>query len=352
MRIVFASLPAYGHLYPLLPLALACRDAGHEVVVATGEPFTGALPLKTAAGIADGVVLHDIEQETFRNHPGLAPGPEFAGWMFGETTVRHVAPALRELFASFAPDLVVHEHMNIGAAVVAAETGVRAIAFGLGQWLPLLERFYEIAGTSMPGGYLDPMPSALQNPVPLPAGRQPIRPVPWAPDMPSWVPPDRRTVYVTLGTVAFGAVEVLRRAVLETASHDVDVLVAVGPKGDPALLGAVPSNVRLERFVPQASVFEHVDLAVHHGGAGTMLGAYAAGLPQLVLPQGADQFFNAAAVRRAEAGLTLTNDEQTEGAIADAVGRLLADGPERAAAAAIAKEIAALPSPVAVASAL
>lgn len=351
MRIVFASLPAYGHLYPLLPLALACRDAGHEVVVATGEPFLGALPLPTAPGIADGVVLHDIEQETFRNHPGLTPGPEFAGWMFGETTVRFVAPALRSLVADFAPDLVVHEHMNIGATVVAAETGVRAVAFGLGQWLPLLGSFYEIAGTTLPGTYLDPMPAALQNPVPLPAGRLPIRPVPWAPDMP-WTPPTRRTVYVTLGTVAFGAVEVLRRAVLETASHDVDVLVAVGPKGDPALLGEVPPNVRLERFVPQAAVFEHVDLAVHHGGAGTMLGAYAAGLPQLVLPQGADQFFNATAVRRAGAGRTLTNDEQTDGAIADAVGHLLADGPERAAAQAIAKDIAAMPSPAEVASAL
>jgi len=350
MRIVFASLPAYGHLYPLLPLALACRDAGHEVVVATGEPFTGTLPVPTGAGIVDGVVLHDIEQETFRNHPGLEPGPEFAAWMFGETTVRFVVPALRALFAEFEPDLVVHEHMDIGATVVAAELGVRAIAFGLGQWLPLLERFYEIAGAVLPGTYLDPMPAALQNPVPLPEGRSPIRSVPWAPDMPSWVPPARRTVYVTLGTVAFGAVEVLRGAVLETAAHDVDVLVAVGPKGDPALLGELPPNVRLERFVPQASVFEHVDLAVHHGGAGTMLGAYAAGLPQLVLPQGADQFFNAAAVRRAGAGLTLTNEEQTPGAISAAVERLLADGPERAAAQAIAKDIAAMPSPAEVAS--
>ena len=45
MRVVFASLPAFGHLYPLLPLALACRDAGHEVTVATGAPFLGQLPL-------------------------------------------------------------------------------------------------------------------------------------------------------------------------------------------------------------------------------------------------------------------------------------------------------------------
>jgi hypothetical protein len=36
VRIVFAAVPAYGHLYPLMPLALAAVDAGHDVVVATG----------------------------------------------------------------------------------------------------------------------------------------------------------------------------------------------------------------------------------------------------------------------------------------------------------------------------
>jgi UDP:flavonoid glycosyltransferase YjiC (YdhE family) len=356
VKVVFASIPAYGHLYPMLPLALACADAGHDVVVATGEPFLDALPVRTARGMADGVVLHDIEQETFRNHPGLAPGPEFAGFMFGETTVRHVAPVLRELFDRERPDLVVHEVMDIGAAVVAAERGVRAVAFGLGLWNPPLAGFYEVASAdpSLPGGYLDPMPPSLQNPGPLPPSRRPIRTVPWAPEvpLPSWFPSGRPTVYVTLGTVSFGAVEVLRRAVLETAAHDVDVLVAVGPAGDPALLGELPPNVRLEKFVPQAEVLAHVDLVVHHGGAGTMLGALSSGLPQLVLPQGADQPFNAMAVQRAGAGLALRNEEQTPGAIESAVGRLLADGPHRDTARTIAKEIAAMPSPAEVASTL
>src|SRR4029077_11635682 len=43
MRVLFCSLPAYGHLYPLLPLAIACRDAGHEVEFATGDDFVPRL---------------------------------------------------------------------------------------------------------------------------------------------------------------------------------------------------------------------------------------------------------------------------------------------------------------------
>ena len=48
---MFASLGAYGHLYPMMPLALACADAGHETVIATGPPFLERLPLPTVPGI-------------------------------------------------------------------------------------------------------------------------------------------------------------------------------------------------------------------------------------------------------------------------------------------------------------
>ncbi len=47
----------------------------------------------------------------------------------------------------------------------------------------------------------------------------------------------------------------------------------VGPDGDPAALGDVPPHVHPERFVPQEKVLPHLDIVVHHGGTGTMLGA-------------------------------------------------------------------------------
>jgi UDP:flavonoid glycosyltransferase YjiC (YdhE family) len=343
VKIVFASLPAYGHLYPMLPLALACAEAGHEVTVATGEPFLDALPVPTVRGIA-GVTLQDVEDETRRNHPSLH-GLDFVAYLFGETTVRHVEPALRALFERERPDVVVYEALNVAAPVVAARLGIRAVAFGLGLWNPFLSRFYDLAGATL-DGYLDPMPASLQTPLPLPPGRRPIRPVAWAPPVPLNLPTSgRRLVYVTLGTVSFGAVEVLRRAVLATAAHDVDVLVAAGPSGDPTLLGELPANVRVEKFVPQAEVLRHADLIVHHGGAGTMLSAVAEGMPQLILPQGADHPFNAEAIERACAGRALPNEAQTPAALEEAIGALLAEGPERLAAKRIAAEIAAMPAP-------
>jgi UDP:flavonoid glycosyltransferase YjiC (YdhE family) len=200
MKMVFASLPAYGHVYPMLPLAQACVAVGHEVTFAVGEPFLDALPVPTVRALPDGVGLGDIKQETFRDHPELAPGPEFAARMFGETATRYTEPELRALFERERPDLVVYEVLDMGAALAAARLGIRAVCFGLVLWNPVVETFYEIAGAdpTMPGGYLDTIPPSLQDPVPPPANRQAIRPVSWAPPapLPAWLPssPRRRGV--------------------------------------------------------------------------------------------------------------------------------------------------------------
>src|SRR3569623_1483937 len=43
MRILFACTTAYGHLHPLVPLARAATDAGHEVAFATGAALARAV---------------------------------------------------------------------------------------------------------------------------------------------------------------------------------------------------------------------------------------------------------------------------------------------------------------------
>ncbi len=43
LRVIFSTHPAHGHLNPLLPVAHACRDAGHEVLFATAPRFCGTV---------------------------------------------------------------------------------------------------------------------------------------------------------------------------------------------------------------------------------------------------------------------------------------------------------------------
>lgn len=373
MKIVFAAIPAYGHLYPLMPLALACADAGHDVVVATGEPFLERLPLPTWTSHPAGNGIDWAFAETARRHPDLE-GYDVAVAMFSDVTAGLVADQLLTGLPELAPDLVVFEVMNAGAGVAADILGIPAVTFSIGLWGAVPPVVHGAAvryrseqwtrhGRQPPErpvlarALVEPTPPSMRRAGDLPSVEVlpevetlAIRSVAYTESagvVPGWLaePRSRPRVYVTLGTVSFGAVEVLRRAVTDLESLDVDVLVAVGPDGDPAALGPVGERVHVERFVAQAEILPLVDLVVHHGGTGTVLGALAAGLPQLLLPQGADQFYNASLLPEVGAGRALGTEEQQPGAIAGQVAALLDSGAERQVAATIATEIAAQPAP-------
>lgn len=369
MRIAVATIPAHGHLYPLMPLALACRDAGHEVVVAVGLPFTDRLALPTFDPLGRPIVLSDVERLTAERHPGLV-GMEFGLAFLGDVTPELMLPGLLAGLTDFRPDLVIYDSANTAGGVAADLLQVPALAFSVGRWDPFGElahaatrRFRAqewtdrgrpvpdgpLLGTALLGtALLDPLPAPWRGPdAPF---RIPIRSTAWSEQTggpPAWLtrPSSRPRVYVTLGTVSFGATEALRRAVIATATHGAEVLVAIGEHGDAAAIGELPNTVHVEHFVAQDAVLPLVDLAVHHGGTGTVLGCLAAGIPQVLMPQGSDQFSNAETMSAAGLGRVIGND-QPDDAMGDAVAALLGECPERTAAGEQADLMAAMPSPV------
>jgi UDP:flavonoid glycosyltransferase YjiC (YdhE family) len=197
--------------------------------------------------------------------------------------------------------------------------------------------------------YLELAPPALR----LPGERiwrhaRPLRPRPGPPaageDLPAALAalPYRRTVHLTLGTV-FHTPEALATVLDGLRALPVNVVATVGPDVDPARFGPQPRHVLLAPYLPHSLLLPHCDAVVSQGGAGIMFGALAHGLPQLVLPQGGDQFLNAEACRAAGAALTLAPGEITGSAVAEATGRLLAEPGFAAAAGAVRVEIAAMP---------
>jgi UDP:flavonoid glycosyltransferase YjiC (YdhE family) len=83
-----------------------------------------------------------------------------------------------------------------------------------------------------------------------------------------------------------------------------------------------------------------------------VLAALALSIPQLCLPQAADQFLNAAAVAGAGAGLAIRPEEVDAAGVGDAIRRLLDDGGFRVQARRLADEIASMPLPEAVVAVL
>ncbi|MFJ7210200.1 glycosyltransferase [Amycolatopsis sp. NPDC098790] len=382
MRLLFTSLGSFGHTFPLVPLAVAARDAGHDVVFATSEDF---LPQLTKAGLetaAAGLAIKDAFGQVFassgRSGPRRPPGevpPEvlrpIVAKVFGELMPKRFVADLLPLFSRFRPDLVVSEAGNSGGAFAAIKAGIPVVAHGFGRVSsddPMVTRIRDAirehgASLGIPvgedlafgGPFIDICPESVQDPGFLArTKRVPLRPVGWSEpgELPAGVlDRTRPLVYLTLGT-AMGHAGVLSSAIAGLSGLDADVLVATGPTVDPAALGEVPANVRLEAWVPQSELLPHVDLVVHHGGSGTTLGAFGAGLPQLLLPQGADQFTNADAVSAAGVGSRLLAHEVTADAVATKARHLLTDTSVRDAARTLAAEVAAMPSPPEVAAQL
>jgi MGT family glycosyltransferase len=171
---------------------------------------------------------------------------------------------------------------------------------------------------------------------------------------PPWLAnlPPAPTVYVTLGTIFNRNRDVFRTVLHGLAAADLNVIATVGPDGDPHALGPQPDRVHLCRFLPQARILDHCDMVICHGGAGSTLGALAFGLPLLLLPRGADNFYNAERVLATGAGRRLLDADITSRAVANEADRLLAGASYRAAAAGIADEIAAMPAPASAVTAL
>ncbi len=298
MRVLFASMATVGHTYPLIPLAVALRATGHEVHFAVGEEMHPE--------------LDRLGLRPFR--PGL---------VFGEIYAEDIAPELERLL----PDLVIS-----GWAVPEVFREARRRAFPV-LWHGFGRMFPDGIGLARPEGgrHLDICPPSLQDKG-FTDDRVLLRPVPHA--APGEVPArtHEKLVYVTFGTV-FGDDDMIATAVAGLGRLDVQVVVAT------------PG-----RWLPQAEVIKQADVVVHHGGSGTMLTALAEGVPQVVLPRGADQFGNAKAL--VAAGAAVRPDALGAEAVAECARLVLEDGRYRESAGRIAEEIRHMPSPEEVADSL
>ncbi len=371
MRALLTCRPLTGHYRPLLPLARALATAGHSVAIASGEPVVTQAAadgfIAFRAGLGD-----DARDQFARRHPDLSSLPPsgirslFFTELFVRIELEPRANDLTEIVERWSPQLIVHDVAEFAAPVVATAFGIPYVEHSFG---PLVQAdVIRAAGQATApywssrglaphplGGlyrylYLDVCPPSLQSADGMPRAVQRIRTVetapPQAPPLP-WLDAlrDLPTVYVTLGTVYNRNLDLFRTLLDGLRDEPLHVVVTVGTHMDPAALGPQPPNVHVHRYIPQELILPSCTAVLTHGGAGSMLGALAFGLPLLLLPQGADHYFNAERVTAAGAGIRLVPGELTADTTRKALRELLRDGSFRKAAGRIRDELGAMPDP-------
>jgi UDP:flavonoid glycosyltransferase YjiC (YdhE family) len=374
MRVLFVAL-APTHYFPMVPLAWALRAAGHEVRVAAQPPVASAI---TGSGLnavqLDGdydfmansmAVMRMIEERVgrlpanFDTEEGERALPaDVVYWVRNAQldavvkTAVSMAGDLVEFSEWWRPDLVVTDPLAFAAPLAAEAVGAPLARHLWGPGLPgvgipteywlrehreLFDRYGVPARAEYAACNIDPCPPSLQ--VPEVPDQVPMRFVPYngAGELPEWLrrPAERQRVCITMGTVRTdirGATQVLLAEYLKAlADLDVEVVAALG-RADRELLGELPAGVRVIDWLPLHLLLPTCGAVVHHGGAGTALTALSAGVPQCVVDAEPDDHIVERSLCESGVGVSFDSTKAGPDEFAAAVGSLLAQGPQQAAA--------------------
>jgi UDP:flavonoid glycosyltransferase YjiC (YdhE family) len=358
MRVLVVCIPQTGHLTPLLPLASALAEQGDEVVVASGPDVADTVTtagLRFAAAGSGPAQWFPALSKRIRGVPGDGlPAarilPYFIPRLFGEIAATDMIDGVLDAARALDAHLVVYDPVAFAGQLAAAVLGVPAVRHEIGAAFTsdvadlaadALSPLWRTFGLNVREGRRETViaiwPPILQQPEPGALTMRPT-PLPTATMQPCRPP----LIYLTLGTFSNANLTVFRTVLDALAAEPVVLIATVGLDNDPDALRPWPANARVERFIPQGELLPRCSALVNHGGSGTVLGALAHGLPQLVLPQSADNFINAEMIEQSGLGKRLLPEEITPDAIARAVADVLADpAPARRAAV----EVATMPAP-------
>jgi UDP:flavonoid glycosyltransferase YjiC (YdhE family) len=377
VRILVSTQPAYGHLHPLVPIAAALNEAGHDVALASSRSFQSQLKATGLRSITAG--LDWLESEVELAFPDMVPRiqagttKQFAiEQVFCSRTARRMAGDIIELAETWRPDIVLREYCEFGGGIAAKVLGIPCVLHGFGLWRHI-DEFVEIGGAQLrcvaaeagvidddlkwlDGDLLvDACPPFLQDTSqrPYPARSQLIRPVPFdtttgPSSLPSWaadVQDNGPVVYVGLGTVMNRRGGTLEAILDDLVELEATLVVTTGPGRLPADFGPQPSHVHIEPYLPLTQLLPHCDLVVCHAGWGTMIGALAHGLPLVCVPMGADQFMNAERCVAAGVGPSIAATELRPGMIRDTASAVLDQPAYRTAARRAQAQIDEMPRP-------
>ncbi|MGH3242333.1 MAG: nucleotide disphospho-sugar-binding domain-containing protein [Spirillospora sp.] len=358
MRVLFISNPRIGSAFPLVPLAWAVRSAGHDVLFgAAGDGLAVEL-----AGLDVVDVLPGADDRRIRKAKRLADPESFVPLTLPGAGRHTVAPppggfvpwALPEFLAvahAWRPDLIVSDPAQTEGLLVAAALDVPIVLHGRGllrtAGLPSAIRrnctAFDDNGWDLPEHirHIGVAPASIL--LSEPDGWS-MRPVPYNGGgvLADWPHEPSRRILLTLGTAPVGThgSATVERIVALAGRVDAEFVLALGDQAT-AIPGALPRNVRSVGWVPLSTMLRSCAAVVHHGGAGTTLCSLDAGVPQLVVPDGAEAVLHADAVVSRGCGLRCRPDELDE----DVLTSLTGAARFRANAAEVRAELAAMPAP-------
>jgi MGT family glycosyltransferase len=384
MKILIASIPAPGHLNPLLSIASLFVESGHEVAVQVNEDLRPAVEAAGHRFLSEIPNAQTSAGYYFGNYPERmqkSPGMEMTGYDLVHFFARNIAAqfaSLKMTLYDFQADLILADSIYWGTLPMLvgprdkrpaiAHIGVSVVNIASGKNIPmrpgetleqrdaelrLRERFilqpaqqavnaalanlgYPAlpcpileAMTALPDLYLHPGIESFE----YPDSNSKVQyigalPTPAGqPTLPEWwqhLDRSKRLVLVTQGTIAnrdFGQV-IAPALVALGGREDVTIIVTTGGQPAESIPVDIPSNARIASFLPYAQIMPEIDLLITNGGYGTVNMAISYGIPIISAGLTEDKEEVSAHVQWSGAGIDLRANQATPEAIKHAVDEI------------------------------
>ncbi|WP_409464568.1 nucleotide disphospho-sugar-binding domain-containing protein [Amycolatopsis sp. GA6-003] len=317
-QVLFASVPAWGHVYPVLAGLAELVRRGHRVRCLASASFAAEIgkvaetvpyesPMDSAqADLTDlGKVLPLLLKETRASYAALdnavrAHRPDVlvadvlatSGWLLGRA---RGIPVVRT-WPVFASNSEFSLHQDYRSRTDTSES-MSAFFGAVADFL----REIGLASEVSPEEFFDN--EAERNLVLFPREIQPrgetfgsrftfitpcFRPAEQSPEL-AWLREARPLAVVSLGTVFTDNIGFFRTCVEGADRLGWHTAAALGAKVSPAAVGPVSDRVLLRARLPMIDALRHASAAITHGGLTSTLEALAQGVPVLIAPQIGEQ---------------------------------------------------------------
>jgi MGT family glycosyltransferase len=351
-HVLFASIPAWGHTYPVLEGLAEVRRRGHRVSCLASASFAqevgqvvDVVPYEspmdsTEVELSDmGAVLPLMLKETRASYAALekvvredrpdvivADVLAMSGWLLSQA---HDIPLVRTwpVFASNS-EFSLHQDYESRSDTEESMLGffgdVAAFLAEIGLSSVSPERFFDN--------------EAERNIVLFPREIQPrgetfdsrftfitpcIRPAEQSPEL-EWLRAATPLAVISLGTVFNEKIGFFRTCAEGVERLGWHAAAALGDKIEPADVGPVSERVLLRARLPMIDTLQHASVVVSHGGLTSTIEALAQGVPVLIAPQIGEQRGVADRIEALGLGVRL-REPFTADELADLIKQVAAD---------------------------
>ncbi|PIZ62556.1 hypothetical protein COY16_03960 [Candidatus Roizmanbacteria bacterium CG_4_10_14_0_2_um_filter_39_13] len=342
MKFIFQTMPAYGHLNPMLGVAEELVNQGHEVLIYNTPEFKEKIEY---VGASFRMVQLDDPRITIDNLRVLHSALTIADFSLRATKCL-LGPTIAEIGRE-KPDCLVHDSLSLWGKIAGLKTHIPTVSLVPSMAIntqlivsqtPLLlddyvqafshpHTFFNIINKFRKSyskkGLIPPlffdMFSNVEKLNIIFTSRQ-FQPLADSfDDSYKFVGPivydrnekqpgviskkDQPLIYVALGTVYNDSVENYQSIIAALKQIGIESYVSIGKYINPSELGDIPSNVHIAPYYPQLEMLKKASIFISHAGMNSVNESLYFGVPLLMLPIIQEQKINAVRVEQLGAGV-------------------------------------------------